>query len=179
MPRRADPLRLFLAVVMLAPSPILLNAAETPLASESHLIGIWMSADGAQTLTLRANRSAVREIVPAQEKGSLEVEFGSFTVRRAHWMLTLRDVHGREFTYGLVSHDPNRITLTDDRGNLRQFYRIGMRFDDLDKDGNGVLIVEEVMNTSLSRRFADYDANVNKQLDRQEYVRFWEKFLQR
>ncbi len=179
MRRRADPLRSFLAVAILAGGPLSLNAAETPLTSESHLLGIWMSADGAQTLTLRANRSAVREIVLAQEKGSLEVEFGSFTVRRGHWMLALRDVDGRQFTYGLVSHDPNRITLTDDRGNLWQFHRIGMRFDDLDKDGNGVLILEEVINTSLSRRFADYDANVNKQLDRQEYVRFWEKFLPR
>lgn len=105
---------------------ILNSARGQPLAPQNRLLGHWRTDAGDMTLRLREDRSARLELAPLQEDAKPEPRFGSYTVRRGVWVLTLFDAHDRESTFGIVSYGPAQLGLVDPRGTVILFRRIRM-----------------------------------------------------
>ena len=101
------------------------RGADLVLTPERYLIGRWQTAAGEQVLTLwPAERLAVLEVTPGGVEGATpDPRFGHYTVHQSLWVMTVVDIDGRQYPYGIVPQPPNRLNLVDATGALITFER--------------------------------------------------------
>jgi EF hand domain-containing protein len=167
--------RLILSLVAIVAIALPLASAQNPV-PERNLIGEWMNDDGSLLLELRADRQAIFTVPTFRQGEKSEPQFGGYFLKDRVWTLKITDANHRDYVYNLVSLDANKVNLIGVNKAQMVFYRIGLRFSDLDRNRDGVLELDEVKDTRLGRYFNDIDANKDGQLTPAEFVAYWIRF---
>ncbi len=122
------------------------------------LVEGWPKGPGWITLTVSGDGSALATIEAGKRT---EVLQGTTTVSNRIRVMTLSDIDGKKYSFGLLSYGPNLLGLATPG--------VPPRMADLDANGDGLLTLEEVAKTSLSVSFFGLDANRDGRLDAREF----------
>lgn len=88
----------------------------------SEFDAFWLKSPSSDlVLQLNVDRS-LRLTIPAGEKQT-EPRTGSFTLRGGVWVLTFRDLDGREYRYGLGVYQRDQFQLIGPQGDIVKFQR--------------------------------------------------------
>jgi hypothetical protein len=168
-------LHLILAVLGVSLFGLQLGASANPV-PERNLIGEWMNAEASLLLELRADRQAILTVPTFKQGEKTEPQFGAYSLKEGVWRLKISDLNKRQFDFSIASLDGNRLMLRGANDAQMVFYRIGLRFEDLDRNRDGVLEHHEVKDTRLGRYFNDIDTNKDTQLTPPEFVAYWIRY---
>jgi len=105
--------------------------SRTREATFKELQGRWLGPGDDYNLVLNPDRSAVLDIGVSKGFGQFsEVRTGTFSMKDGFWTLTAqtanapKNTEAKEFTYAIISHNANELSLLDAKGNLLRFHRI-------------------------------------------------------
>jgi hypothetical protein len=164
-------------LVALASTATALAQPFRTVTSGALLLGEWQDETRGMSLQCLPGKQAILETGITKDAGRTKHLLGAYRAAgQGIWTLSVTDPDHKTQTYTVVFDGAQRLLLQKGNDAPFVFLRSGLRFDQMDRDGDGWISKLEAQGTPLGSRFEEFTSGQEYRVDRRGFEKFLEKY---